>query len=117
MEQCSNASGVSRVLLLFIGHFPDIREYRQRTIRKKAHKKKAFVGIHNINLAHPALMENLLDLIQEIPVSHIGIFILLLLRYNKEFQSDKIKPLHRKLMVQDAVDPLSAETLLAEMFR
>src|SRR5699024_11597653 len=49
--------------------------------------------------------------------THIGILILFLLGYNEKLQGDKIEPLHRELMVQDAVDPLSAETLLAEMFR
>ena len=50
-------------------------------------------------------------------VSVIGIIILHLLRHNKELQRKKIKPLYRELVIQNIGNSLSAEPLLAEMFR
>ena len=50
-------------------------------------------------------------------VSVIGIIIIHLLRHDKELQRKKIKPLYRELVIQNLGNSLSAESLLAEMFR
>ena len=50
-------------------------------------------------------------------ISVIGIIILHLLRHDKELQRKKIKPLYRELVIQNIGNSLSAESLLAEMFR
>ena len=100
---------------LFIGFFPNLGKYCQRTVCQQAHQKKALIWIHYVDLTHFAAGQDLLDLLQEMAISRIRIILCHLLRDHKKLQRDQIKPLHRKFMVQDIVDPLAAEALLAEM--
>lgn len=97
--------------------FPISPKNSQRTIRQKTHQQETFVWVHNINLAHSTLLQNSLRFLYEMMVSVIGIIILHLLRHNKELQRKKIKPLYRELVIQNIGNSLSAEPLLAEMFR
>lgn len=97
--------------------FPISLKNSQRTIRQKTHQQETFVWVHNINLAHSTLLQNSLRFLYEMMVSVIGIIILHLLRHNKELQRKKIKPLYRELVIQNIGNSLSAEPLLAEMFR
>ena len=93
---------------LFIGFFPNLGKYCQRTVCQQAHQKKALIWIHYVDLTHFAAGQDLLDLLQEMAVSRIRIILCHLLRDYKKLQRDQIKPLHRKFMVQDIVDPLAA---------
>lgn len=118
MMRHRNASSFFPVLFfsLFIGFFPNLGKYCQRTVCQQAHQKKALIWIHYVDLTHFAAGQDLLDLLQEMAVSRIRIILCHLLRDYKKLQRDQIKPLHRKFMVQDIVDPLAAEALLAECF-
>ena len=101
--------------LFFIRHFPNICKYRQRAVRQKAHQKKTFIRIDNINLTHTASVQNLLNFLKEMMLSCIGIIILHFLGHDKKFKSNQIKTFYREFMVHNAVNPLPAEPFLTEM--
>lgn len=100
----------------FIGFLPDLGKNCQRTVCQQTHEDETLIWIYYVDLTHAASCQDFLDLIQKMAVSCIWIIICHLLRDHKKFQRDQIKSFYRKLMVQNVIDPLAAEPLLAEMF-
>ena len=83
---------------LFIGLLPYLRKYCQRTVCEKAHEKETFVWIYYVYLSHSTSKQNILNLIQKMLVSVKRIIILHFLGYDKEFQCDQVKALHREFV-------------------
>ena len=107
---------LSPLLCAHIRHLPYLRKDSHGAICEEAHEDKAFVGIHDIDLSHPALFQDHLDPVQELLVPRKGIIILHLLRDHKKLQRDQIKPLHREFVSQNIGDPLPGKPLLTKMF-
>ena len=65
---------------------------------EKAHEKETFVWIYYVYLSHSTSKQNILNLIQKMLVSVKRIIILHFLGYDKEFQCDQVKALHREFV-------------------